>query len=217
MADHTFSVHNHGMAELTAKHQRFVEEYLVDLNAKQAAIRAGYSPRSAEVTGHRILRDANVDAHVQARLQKRSGKTQITAERVLTEIARLAFVDPRQAFDDNGRLLDIKQIPDDVAASLASIEVDENRDMQGNFTGYTKKVKFWNKVSALEQLCKHLGLTREKIELTGKDGGPIEIADITEEERARRVLVLIRKYEMITNDDRTADSGNAITHDASGS
>src|SRR5215469_1569992 len=76
---------------LTPKQSRFVEEYLVDLNGKQAAIRAGYSPKTAEVQASRLLRYAQVQAALKAAMEARSKRTQITADRVVTELAKLAF------------------------------------------------------------------------------------------------------------------------------
>src|SRR5271167_3160732 len=76
---------------LTPKQARFVEEYIVDLNGKQAAIRAGYSPRTAEVQSSRLLRNAKVDATAREAMQARSRRTGITADRVVLELAKLAF------------------------------------------------------------------------------------------------------------------------------
>lgn len=159
------------MAELSLKQQRFAEEYLLDGNGTQAALRAGYAQSGAGVQAERLLKNANVLEVIKAGQQKRAKKRGISASWVLKRLIH----ESKTAEKDAAR------------------------------------------VKALELVGKHLGMFTEKLELTGKDGGPIEIADITEEERARRVLVLIRKYEMITNDDRTADNGNAITHEPGGS
>lgn len=81
------------MAGLTAKQQRFVEEYLVDLNATQAAIRAGYKAKTAAVIGSENLKKPYVKAEIQKRQQEKSNKTGITQERVLNELAKVAFAD----------------------------------------------------------------------------------------------------------------------------
>lgn len=78
------------MSEKKSKRDLFVEEYLVDLNATQAAIRAGYSERSAEVTGHRLLRDAKVAAAIAEAQKARSERTEITADWVLKNLKTVA-------------------------------------------------------------------------------------------------------------------------------
>jgi phage terminase small subunit len=91
---------------LTPKQQTFVDEYLVDLNATQAAIRAGYSKKTARSQGERMLTNVDVAAAIQKGFQKRSEKTQITAEKVLLELAVIAFADLQQLADMGGRISD---------------------------------------------------------------------------------------------------------------
>ena len=83
-------------ADLGPRQARFVEEYLVDLNAKQAAIRAGYSPRTAEVQGSRLLSHVKVQRAVTARTAERSKRTEVAADRALLDIARIGFSDLRR-------------------------------------------------------------------------------------------------------------------------
>ena len=85
---------------LRDKHARFVAEYLVDLNATQAAIRAGYSAKTAEQQGYRLLRNVQIAAAVAEGHRKRLNRLDITAERVLNEVARIAFSDIRAHFDE---------------------------------------------------------------------------------------------------------------------
>lgn len=92
------------MSDLTAKQALFVREYLIDLNATQAAIRAGYSKKTATVQGARLLTNANVKAAVAEASEKRADKLDLNAERVLQAIAEVAFGDIRKMFDDNGAL-----------------------------------------------------------------------------------------------------------------
>lgn len=91
---------------LTPKRQRFVEEYLVDLNATQAAIRAGYSPISAHAEGGRLLNDVKVAEALKAAMDARSARTEITADRVLRELAKLGFADIRKAVKWGSRLVE---------------------------------------------------------------------------------------------------------------
>lgn len=149
------------MGSLTPKQARFVEEYLKDLNATQAAIRTGYSVSSAEVQGCTLLSNPKVAATVKAVVDARSQRTQITADIVLFELLRLAKVDIGQAFDEVGNLKPIQDIPEDVRRSIASIEVVEEFEGKGadkEQIGWTKKIRFWDKTKALELLGRYLRL-----------------------------------------------------------
>ena len=110
---------------LNAKKNRFVEEYPVDLNATQAAIRAGYSKKTAYSIGQRLLKDVEVQAAIQEAMQKRSKRVEITQDRVLQEYARIAFFDPRKLFEENGKPKDINALDDDTAAALAVLDEEE--------------------------------------------------------------------------------------------
>jgi phage terminase small subunit len=161
---------------LNDKQRQFCAEYIVDLNATQAAIRAGYSQRTARAIAQELLVKAEVVAKVQALMDERANRTQVTADRVITEVARLGFADLRKLFDANGGLLPVDQWPDDIAAAVASVEVDELFQGYGENriqVGYTKKVKLWDKGKALEMLGRHLKLFVDRHEHTGPDGGPI--------------------------------------------
>lgn len=92
------------MSDLTAKQALFVREYLIDLNATQAAIRAGYSKKTANEQGARLLAKASVKAAVAEASEKRADKLDLNAERVLKAIAEVAFGDVRKMFDENGAL-----------------------------------------------------------------------------------------------------------------
>lgn len=159
---------------MTEKHRRFVAEYLVDLNATQAAIRAGYSPKTAEQQGSRLLRNAQVERAVAEGQAKRLAKLEITQERVLKEIASLAFSDIRQWFDENGRLRPIHELPDLAAAAIGSIEVEREKttrkttdDEEVTVEECVVKLKAWSKPQALEMLAKHFGLVKDQMEHTG--------------------------------------------------
>lgn len=180
---------------LSAKRTRFVAEYLVDLNARQAAIRAGYSPKTAEVQGPRLLGNAQVSAAIQAGQRKKLAKLEITAERVLMEVARIAFSDIRAWFDDQGRLKPIADLSDDVAAALGSVELqrEKTRTIAGEtvttvLEDCVVKVKAWDKGRALELLAKHFGLVKERVEHSGPDGGPIRLIPDAEIEARIRDL-----------------------------
>ncbi len=162
---------------LNAKQARFVEEYLIDLNATQAAIRAGYSEKGAEVQGHRMLSNVKIAAAVAEAQACRADRTEITVDRVLRELSRVGMSDVRKLFTADGALRSIQDLDDDTAAALASVEVVTKR-LPGNGDDppeveYVHKMKFWDKNSALEKIGKHLGMFIERHEHTGAGGGPI--------------------------------------------
>ncbi len=108
---------------LNPKQERFVLEYLKDLNATQAAIRAGYAAGSAQVTGSRLLSNAMVSEAIAAKQAKTLNKLEVTAERIILERARLAFFDPRKLLDDDGRPIPLSQLDDDTAAAIAGVKI----------------------------------------------------------------------------------------------
>lgn len=160
------------MARLTDKQKRFVEEYLVDLNATQAAIRAGYAERTADVQGPRLLGNVRVQEEIQQSMDARSKRTEITQDMVLQELARIAFANgtdfahvvsrevPTTIIDDEGnpqrvmgsvqsvRLLDTDAVDPEKRAAIAGIKEGK----------YGIEVKSYDKVKALELLGQHLGL-----------------------------------------------------------
>jgi phage terminase small subunit len=156
---------------LTQKALRFAREYLVDLNATQAAIRAGYSEKTAYSIGQELLKKPEIAALVQEGQAKRAMRTQVTVDRVLEEAARIAFVDIRDFYDDQGRLKDPKTWSEHQAAAVASIESFEEYTGRGEdreAIGMARKIKLWDKRAQLETLFKHLGMLKERVEVSGK-------------------------------------------------
>lgn len=136
---------------LTDQKRRFAEEYLKDLNITQAAIRAGYSPKTAYSSGQRLLKDVEVKALINSRMQKREKRTEITQDRVLEELAAIGFYDVADYAEvKHGRVIlkDTAQIPIEKRAAIAGIK--ESR------TG--TEVKLSDKLRALELLGRHLGM-----------------------------------------------------------
>lgn len=157
---------------LNPKQRRFVEEYLVDLNATQAAIRAGYSRKTARAQGSRLLTNAVIESAIQAGREALSRSTNITAERVLQELARIGFADIRNIFDVNGALLSPSDMPDDIARAVSSVEVVTVSKGEG-MVEHVAKVRLADKRAALVDLGKHLGLFVAKHEVSGLGGGPV--------------------------------------------
>jgi len=146
-------------AGLSPKQKRFVQEYLIDLNATQAAIRAGYSPKAATQVASRLLTYAKVQEAVASATKTRALGAQITRERVLQELARVAFGDPRKVmtWGPNGvDLINSETLTDDEAAQVA--EVSQTVTQHGG----SIKLKRFDKVKALELLGRHLGMFEER-------------------------------------------------------
>lgn len=148
--------------ELTLKQRKFAQEYCIDLNATAAYIRAGYNAKghAAESAASRLLSNVEIQDAVAQKQKELAAKCDVTAERVIREVAALAFSDVRKLFTADGSLKPIHELDDVTAAAIASIEVDEIKS-DGAVIGQVKKIKVWDKNSATERLCKHLGLFRE--------------------------------------------------------
>ena len=152
--------HSFVMAKLTPKQERFCEEYLVDLNATQAAIRAGYSARSAHNIGPGNLLKPIIQARIQELMKARSLRTQITADRVLQEIATLAFSDVTDyAVDEDGKVV-LNSEDRGQRRALSTVKTKSRTVRKGDFEEieHDVEVKLWNKPRALEMLCRHTDL-----------------------------------------------------------
>ena len=143
------------MAKLTAKQKRFVEEYLIDLNATQAAIRAGYSPHTAKEIGYENLTKPHIRARVDEALAERSKRTGINADRVVRELARIAFVNAADVINFDSVTLSENASEDDTAA-IASVRVKTIPTDAGE--GVEREIRICDKLKALELLGKHLGM-----------------------------------------------------------
>lgn len=156
---------------MTPRQERFVEEYLVDFNATQAAIRAGYSAHSARGNAYGLLKRPEVRAAVSRGRARLARASQVTAERVIQEYAALAFSDLREVADwgpDGVVPKAARELSPDAARAVA--EVTDSRSKTGSGS---VKVKLHDKKGALDALARHLGLFVERHELTGKDGGEL--------------------------------------------
>lgn len=145
---------------LSPKQERFVAEYLVDLNATQAAIRAGYSPKTAGVQAFDLLKKPEIAAAIERQRHVHAKSTGLTVERVLTEAMRLAFFDIRKLTDAEGNPIPINRLDDDTAAAIQGLEPATER-VRGDEDGaetVVRKYKIADKNAAVERLFKHLGL-----------------------------------------------------------
>ena len=146
------------MAKLGKKQAVFVEEYLIDLNATQAAIRAGYSTKTAKEIGCENLSKPNIASHIDKAIAERSKRTGINQDRIIKELARIALVNPTKVinFDEatvrNGS-------SDDDTACIASIKVKKIPTEDGYIT--EREIKFHDKLKALDMLGRHNGMFKD--------------------------------------------------------
>lgn len=143
---------------MTPKQQRFVEEYLIDLNATQAAIRAGYSAKTAYSIGEENLNKPDIASAIEERRAALSAKAEVTQERIVAEFAKMAFYDPASiAGQRMSGPADIAALPEEVRRAI----VGWGWDKAGNFT-----LKLADKNAALTNLGRHLGMFTDKVEQT---------------------------------------------------
>lgn len=146
------------MAKLTAKQQRFCDEYLIDLNATQAAIRAGYSPKTAEQAASRLLTIVKVSDEIKREMAERSKRTGINQDRVVQELAKLAFVNIADVVDlDNATVR--RSATDEDLACIQSVK------MKPSEFGTEREIKLYDKKASLELLGRHLGMFKDKLEV----------------------------------------------------
>lgn len=162
-----------GKQALTLKQKCFADEYLIDLNATQAAIRAGYSVKTAQMQSSRLLSNVMVSAYIAEAMKAREERTEITQDMVLRELAKIGFSDIRKVVrwgatelrtteDKDGesvtepyhglRMIAADEIDDATAAAIS--EVSESRE--------GLKVKLYDKRSALVDIGRHLGMFKDK-------------------------------------------------------
>lgn len=177
------------MKQLNPRQATFVREYLVDLNANQAALRAGYSPSKAGLYTHGalLLRRPQIAEAVKQAMDERAERTRVTADRVLQEIAAIAFSDigavcawrghsagkdqaagrDYRRYDTELEIFDSSRIDPLARRAIAKVRRMERGAL---------RIEMHDKLGALELLGRHLGLFAVKrLELTGKDGGPVRV------------------------------------------
>lgn len=175
------------MAKLTDKQKRFVDEYLIDLNGKQAAIRAGYKEKTAEQQASRLLSNVKVQAAIKKRMEEREKRTEITQDRVLQELAKIGFADIKDFLrfgtektlvgydEEDGEMVpvyDYKQV----------VEVKPSEQVDGTLISEVSisakgvfSFKMHDKMKALDMMGKHLGMFKDRIEHSGEGGGAINV------------------------------------------
>lgn len=137
-------------ASAADKRTAFVEAYFVNNeNITKAAIAAGFSEKTAYQAGSRLLKDVRVSTEIARRRTELVANLELSTERTIKEVSRIAFCDPRKLVDESGRIKPLHELDDDTAAAIASVEVDKDGAI---------KYKFWDKNSAIEKAAKVQGL-----------------------------------------------------------
>jgi len=190
------------MVTLTPKQEMFCREYLIDLNATQAAIRAGYSAKTANEQGARLLANVSVQIGISELKARRNERINVDADYVLRRMFEIDQMDVLDIMEDDMSIKPVSQWPASWRRYLSGFdlaEMFEGRGEEREMVGILKKIKWPDKVRNLELLGKHISVQafREQAatSLTGRDGGPLEVALLSREEyrQARR--------EMLEDDD----------------
>jgi hypothetical protein len=136
--------------QLTAKQQRFCDEYLIDMNATAAALRAGYS-RATALTGQ-LMREPNVAAYLEQRTKEVRQKLQVSHEMIAAELVKMAFANLGDYFGDDGKLKPMNEMTDDAKAALWNLKITDHKDGSS-----TVQLRLCSKLSAIEKLARHTG------------------------------------------------------------
>lgn len=150
----------------TDKSRSFADEYLIDKNATQAAIRAGYSAKTAKDIGCQNLAKLYIREYIDKKLMELSNKANVTATRILFELSKLAFYDARKLYDDDGKPIHISQLDDMTAGAITGVDIVT---VGNDDVGYAEvmKIKVADKKAALELLGKNQKLWTDRIEHAG--------------------------------------------------
>ena len=160
---------------MTDAQKRFCDEYLIDLNATRA-YKVAYSrckkDETASVNGSKLLRNTKVQEYISRKQKEIEKRTEVTQDRVIKELAKIAFLDIRKLYTDNGQLKNVADLDSDTAGAISSLETLEEYDGYGEDRekiGDTQKVKLLDKTKALELLGRHLGIFNDKLDLNVKE------------------------------------------------
>ena len=165
---------------MTKKQKRFVEEYLIDLNATQAAIRAGYSPDTAGSIGSENLKKPEIRVRIEKAMAERSKRTGINQDRIIEELAKIALLNPKNLINFEEATVKEEATEEDLAA-ISSIRVKCFPTKDGE--GIEREVKMYDKAKALELLGRHLGMFKDKVEVSGLEEEKKKLDDILQQIR----------------------------------
>lgn len=156
--------------DLTPKQELFCREYLISMNFADAARKAGYSSHVAKTGSRDFLDHPGIKARLQELQAPAVARFEVATEQVLKELFRIATCDIGLAFNEDGTMKALHEIPEDVRRAIQAVETEQLFDGQGKDryqVGHTKRIKFWDKNKALEMLAKHLKLLTDRIEHSG--------------------------------------------------
>lgn len=165
---------------MTKKQKRFVDEYLIDLNATQAAIRAGYSPETAGSIGSENLKKPEIRACIEKAMAERSKRTGINQDRIIMELAKIGLLNPKDLVDFDEATVKEGASAEDLAA-IASVRVKRFPTKDGE--GIEREIKMHDKTKALELLGKHFGMFKDKVEVSGLEDEKKKLDDILQQMR----------------------------------
>lgn len=158
---------------MTDAQKKFCDEYLIDLNATKA-YKVAYpnckKDETANAASSRMLRNVKVQEYISERMKQREQRTEVTQDMVIKELAKIAFLDIRKLYTENGQLKNIADMDSETAGAISSLETLEEYEGYGNNRekiGDTQKVKLLDKTKALELLGRHLGMFKEKVTIDG--------------------------------------------------
>lgn len=137
------------------KHIAFGQQYIIDLNGKQAAIRAGYAESRAEVTASELLSRKDVQEYIQGLQKARAERVEVTADMVLRELMKLGFSDIKEYYEEGDKTMDVTKLDNRLTAAISSIKITETEGDWGSKT--IKEFRLHDKLSALEKIAKHIG------------------------------------------------------------
>lgn len=157
----------------TAKQQRFIEEYPIDFNGTQAAVRAKYSKKTAGQQATRLLKNVHIQAAIQKRVGKLTHKADVTVERVLSELSKIGFANLGDYFrisKDGEPIIDLSDITEDQSAALQEIVVEDFKDGRGDNSRDVRrvKIKMLDKCPALDRLGKYLSMFVDRVRHEGE-------------------------------------------------
>lgn len=169
------------------RHEMFANEFVKDLNASQAAIRCGYSEKTARSQGSRLLTDANIMERISELKLERSERTRIDADYVLRRLSEIDQMDVMDILAENGEIKPVREWPKVWRTTLSGMDVSEINTSEGA-AGLLKKIKWPDKVKNLELLGNHVNVqafkVQTKTEVTGANGGPLVTREMSAEEAA---------------------------------
>lgn len=163
--------------KLTEKQKIFCEEYVIDFNGTQAAIRAGYSKKTSNVTSSENLAKPYIQSYIQKLIKDREKRTEINADMVVKELAKIAFFDIRKIFHQDGRLVNPRDLDDDTARVISGIKVRDVKNGEDIETIIEYKLN--DKFKSLESLGKHLGMFDKTIKIEDETKTNLTVEDIS--------------------------------------